>query len=135
MVAGTLRLLPPSPSAPDPLRLQQAEAELLAQELEIGRLRQALHRMARQALALKPLERATPFAFPLMIERLRERLSNESVADRIARMLSQLEKAAGGGSDNDAEQVRESLTFGRDSVMDPPAARTKGRRRSPRRSR
>jgi Lhr-like helicase len=31
--------------------LQQAEAELLAQELEIGRLRTALHRMARQALA------------------------------------------------------------------------------------
>jgi ATP-dependent helicase Lhr and Lhr-like helicase len=74
--------------------LQQAEAELLAQELDIGRLRHALRRMSQQALVLKNLERPTPFAFPLMIERLREKLSNESVADRIARMLAQLEKAA-----------------------------------------
>ena len=117
--------------------LQQAKAELLAQELEVNRLREALHRMARQTLMMKMLERATPFAFPLMVERLREKLSNESVADRIARMLAQLEKAAGGGSDNDAERVRESLAFGRDSTMDPPTARTEGRRRAvrPRRSR
>ena len=30
-----------------------------------------------------------------MVERLREKLSTESVADRIARMLAPLEKAAG----------------------------------------
>ncbi len=114
--------------------LQQAEAELLAQELEIGRLRQALHRMARQTLVLKPLERATPFAFPLMIERLREKLSNESVADRIARMLAQLEKAAGGGTGTDADAVGASLAFGREGAPD--KAATSGRRdRRPRRPR
>ena len=75
--------------------LQQAEAELLAQELDIARLRQTLQRMAAQTLVLKPLARATPLAFPLMVERLREKLSTESVADRIARMLAPLEKAAG----------------------------------------
>lgn len=118
--------------------LQQAEAELLAQELEIGRLREALHRMARQALVIKPLERATPFAFPLMVERLREKLSNESVADRIARMLAQLEKAAGGTTGNDAsanaEVVRESLAFGREGAADKtaPAARRERRPRRPR---
>jgi ATP-dependent helicase Lhr and Lhr-like helicase len=109
--------------------LQQAEAELLAQELEIGRLRGALHRMARQTLLVKPLERATPFAFPLMVERLREKLSNESVADRIARMLAQLEKAAGGEPGGDTDAVRQSLAFGRDSASDKPPQRASGERR------
>ncbi len=117
--------------------LQQAEAELLAQELEIGRLRQALHRMARQALVLKPLERATPFAFPLMVERLREELSNESVADRIARMLAPLEKAAGSGTGHTAEDVNASLAFGREGAPDkatprPPRERRPHRPRRPR---
>jgi ATP-dependent Lhr-like helicase len=109
--------------------LLQAETELLAQELEIGRLRGALHRMARQTLLIKALERATPFAFPLMVERLREKLSNESVADRIARMLAQLEKAAGGEPGNDEDAVRQSLVFGRDGATDKPPQRTPGGRR------
>ena len=109
--------------------LQQAEAELLAQELEIGRLREALRRMARQALVLKDLARPAPFAFPLMVERLREKLSNESVADRIARMLAQLEKAAGGHADSDPEQVRGSLAFGREGAPDKPPAKAKRARR------
>jgi ATP-dependent Lhr-like helicase len=76
--------------------LLQAEQELLAQELEIGRLRASLARMNAQTLSLHALARPTPFAFPLMIERYREQLSSESVADRIARMVEQLELAAGG---------------------------------------
>ncbi|MFZ2988405.1 ligase-associated DNA damage response DEXH box helicase, partial [Ideonella sp.] len=93
--------------------LQQAEAELLAQELEIGRLQSSLARMAGQRLVLKVLARPTPFAFPLMVELFREQLSNEKVADRIARMVGQLEQAAGGGVDvASAEQVRDNLAFG-----------------------
>jgi ATP-dependent Lhr-like helicase len=116
--------------------LQQAQAELLAQELELGRLRQALQRMARQTLILQALERATPFAFPLMIERLREKLSNESVADRIARMLAPLEKAAGGTATSDADAVRESLAFGREGSPDkvPASSQRERRPRRPRRS-
>jgi len=76
--------------------LQQAEAELLAQELEIGRLRASLARMRAQRLVLRTLAKPTPFAFPLMVERFREKLSNESVADRIARMVQQFESAAAG---------------------------------------
>ena len=74
--------------------LHQSEQELLAQELEMGRMHSTLARMNTQRLVLKTLERPTPFSFPLMVERLREQLSNESVADRIARMVQQLEKAA-----------------------------------------
>ncbi len=102
--------------------LLQAEQELLAQELEIGRLRSSLARMNSQRLVLRELPRPTPFAFPLMVERFREQLSNESVADRIARIVQQLEKAAGqapgAGSapSQDAAQVRETLAFGQEGA-------------------
>ncbi|MDP2262762.1 MAG: ligase-associated DNA damage response DEXH box helicase [Hydrogenophaga sp.] len=95
--------------------LRQAEQELLAQELDIARLRDSLTRMAAQTLVLRPLARPTPFAFPLMVERFREKLSNESVADRIARMVAQLEKAAGGAPvAGTAEQVKDRLAFSQD---------------------
>jgi ATP-dependent Lhr-like helicase len=69
-----------------------------------------------------------------MIERLREKLSNESVADRIARMLAQLEKAAGGGTASDADAVGASLAFGREGAPDKtaPAASRERRSRRPR---
>ena len=96
--------------------LLQAEQELLAQELEIGRLRASLDRIATQQLVMQALKRPTPFAFPLMVERFREQLSNESVADRIARMVAQLEKAAGGQmAAGNAEGVKSTLAFGRES--------------------
>ena len=93
--------------------LQQAEQELLAQELDIGRLRASLARMATQRLVLKTLQRPTPFGFPLMVELFREKLSNESVAERIARMVEQLEQAAGGAAAaGGVDQVRGTLAFG-----------------------
>jgi len=115
--------------------LQQAEQELLAQELEIGRLRHSLARMAMQQLVVKALARPTPFAFPLMVERFREQLSNESVADRIARMVAQLEKAAGGAVPvGDVEQVRSTLAFGGAALpVEAHAGDKKPRRRSARR--
>jgi ATP-dependent helicase Lhr and Lhr-like helicase len=62
---------------------------------------------------LKTLLRPTPFGFPLMVELFREKLSNESVAERIARMVEQLEKAAGGAPvARDVDQVRGTLAFG-----------------------
>ena len=106
--------------------LLQSEQELLAQELEIGRLRSSLERMEKQQLVLKLLARPTPFAFPLMVERLREQLSSESVADRIARMVQQLEKAAGlptnteDDTDQAAQKVRAVLAFGQDTLAASP---------------
>ncbi len=114
--------------------LQQAEGEVLALELDIGRLRASLARMAGQRLVLKHPARPTPFAFPLMVERFREQLSNESVADRIARMVAQLEKAAGGGETAEADEVRERLSFG-GAAPEKKAARTPRTARTPRRAR
>jgi ATP-dependent Lhr-like helicase len=111
--------------------LLQAEQELLAQELEIGRLRASLARMNAQTLSLHALARPTPFAFPLMIERYREQLSSESVADRIARMVEQLEKAAGGVvTAGGVERVKSTLAFGQEGAGKPPAPRRERRRPS-----
>jgi ATP-dependent Lhr-like helicase len=99
--------------------LHQAQAELLQLELDITRLRSSLARMASQTLVVKHLSRPTPFAFPLLVERLRETLSNEKLADRIARMVAQLEKAAGGAADSPAAgAVLETLAHGRDALAD-----------------
>ncbi len=101
---------------PENKLLLQAEQELLAQELEIGRLRVSLQRMNAQRLVVNTLPRPTPFAFPLMVERFREKLSNESMADRIARMVEQLEKAAGGAVP--VGDVKAGMAFGKESATE-----------------
>ena len=58
-----------------------------------------------------PIKRPTPFAFPLLVERLRESLSSEKLADRIARMVADLEKAAGAGSYTPEETVHAQSQF------------------------
>ncbi len=79
---------------PDNLLLAQARAELLANELDMDRLARTLRGMQAQTLSVHALTRPTPFALPLMVERFRERLSTETLADRLARMVQALEKAA-----------------------------------------
>lgn len=76
------------------LLLNQAEREALEQELELNRLGKALANMRQARLIWKQIQRPTPFAFPLLIERLRESVSNESLNDRVARMVKDLEEAA-----------------------------------------
>ena len=111
--------------------LMQAEQELLQDELDIQRLADTLARMQGQALVLKQPARATPFAFPLMVERFREKLTNESLADRIARMVQQLERSAGGAvsAETETAQVHEALGFTREPSAAPRASRARGSRR------
>lgn len=77
---------------PDNLLLQQAYDEVLSYQLDEVRLRKALKRIQSQRITLKHTERFTPFAFPIMVDRLRERLSSEKLIDRVQRMQLQLEK-------------------------------------------
>ncbi|WAH60105.1 ligase-associated DNA damage response DEXH box helicase [Pseudomonas silvicola] len=76
------------------LLLTQAQEEVLRQELDVQRLAQTLTRIQGLRLDLHALKRATPLAFPLLVERFRESLSSEKLADRIARMVGELERAA-----------------------------------------
>ncbi|WP_423599390.1 ligase-associated DNA damage response DEXH box helicase [Roseateles sp. MS654] len=87
--------------------LAQAEQELLTQELDVRHLAAALDRMGRQTLQVHVLRKPTPLAFPLMVERFREKLSNESLGDRIARMVSELERSAGGEAVGTAHEPAE----------------------------
>jgi ATP-dependent Lhr-like helicase len=80
---------------PGNLLLAQAEREVLAQELELQRLAAALGRMAAQRLQWAELRTPSPFALPLMVERLRERLSTEQLKDRLDRLLAEGERALG----------------------------------------
>lgn len=68
------------------LLLRQAYDEMLAYQLEIDRFRSALKRIAEQRICQAHIEKPTPLAFPLMVDRLRERMSSEKLEDRIARM-------------------------------------------------
>ncbi|MDP9109904.1 MAG: DNA ligase-associated DEXH box helicase, partial [Pseudomonadota bacterium] len=76
------------------LLLGQAQREVLEQELELQRLRETLNELQQRTLTLHSTQRATPFAFPLMVERFREMLSTEKLSDRVARMVQQLERDA-----------------------------------------
>ena len=78
------------------LLLAQADREVLEQELELARLRSALARMRAMRPLYRHLQQPTPFAFPLLVERLREQVSTEQLADRIARMVAELERRAAG---------------------------------------
>jgi ATP-dependent Lhr-like helicase len=77
------------------LLLTQAQREVLEQELELGRLRATLLELQARRVQFHAIKRATPFGFALMVERFREKLSTEKLSDRVARLVRELEKAAG----------------------------------------
>jgi ATP-dependent Lhr-like helicase len=77
---------------PENLLLTQARREVLDRQLELSRLQSALRRM-QQAEHLRMIpERPTPMAFPLLVDRLRQSLSSEKLADRVARMQAEFER-------------------------------------------
>jgi ATP-dependent Lhr-like helicase len=76
------------------LLLAQAGEEVLREELDIRRLEQTLERISRLQLDLHTIKRPTPLGFPLLVERMRESMSSEKLADRIRRMVDDLEKTA-----------------------------------------
>ncbi len=73
--------------------LTQAEGEVLAQELELSRLQATLTQLQALPRRVVTLAAPSPFALPLMIERLREQLSTEKLKDRLQRLLADGEAA------------------------------------------
>lgn len=76
----------------DNLLYQQAYTETFEHQLEEGRLRMALERIAAQEIVCRTCTKPTPFSFPIITDRLREKLSSEKLADRIKRMTAILMK-------------------------------------------
>ncbi|MHA7831574.1 MAG: ligase-associated DNA damage response DEXH box helicase [Flagellimonas sp.] len=76
----------------DNLLYKQAYTETFEHQLEEGRMRLALERIAEQEIVWQKCSQPTPLSFPIITDRLREKLSNEKLADRIQRMVSKLTK-------------------------------------------
>lgn len=76
------------------LLLGQASAEVLSQELEISRLSATLEKINAGSVKFHQLSQPSPLCVPLMVERLREKLSTEQLSVRLDRIISGLESAA-----------------------------------------
>jgi ATP-dependent Lhr-like helicase len=74
--------------------LGQAEREVLERQLEFSRLAEGLRRMASAPIVLRQTHKPSPFAFPIMVGRFREKLTSEKLADRVARMQLEYDRAA-----------------------------------------
>lgn len=79
---------------PENLLLWQARREVLDRQFEVTRLRRALDRISASRVVVTDPVRPTPFAFPLLVDRLREAVSSETLADRVRKMVAALERKA-----------------------------------------
>ncbi|MBX2962658.1 MAG: ligase-associated DNA damage response DEXH box helicase [Cyclobacteriaceae bacterium] len=69
------------------LLFRQAYEEVMDFQLEEARLRQALERINHQKIIITRPDKPTPFAFPIMVDRLsRDKLTSEQLKDRIQKM-------------------------------------------------
>jgi len=73
---------------PDNLLFQQAYRETFEHQLEEGRLIQSLERIKSQEIVWRRTQKPTPFSFPIITDRLREKLSSETLAERIKKMTA-----------------------------------------------
>jgi ATP-dependent Lhr-like helicase len=71
------------------LLLRQAYEEVMDFQLEEARLRAALERITHQKIVITHPHEPTPFAFPIMVDRMREKLTSEKLEDRIRKMSLQ----------------------------------------------
>jgi ATP-dependent Lhr-like helicase len=78
--------------------LRQARREVLDEQLELSRLEAALQRAAQQEWLHVATPRPGPLAFPLLVERLNNRMSNETVLERIQRMQEEAIRREGSGA-------------------------------------
>jgi ATP-dependent Lhr-like helicase len=79
---------------PETLLLFQAHREVL----ERSRLGRALERIAGGRVTISEVERPTPLAFALLVDRAREQVSSEKFLDRVRRLAAPLERAADRGN-------------------------------------
>lgn len=74
------------------LLLQEAYDEVMTFQMEEVRMRDALERMQVQHVIIKEMKQFSPFCFPILTERFREKFTNEKLEDRVKKMISKLEE-------------------------------------------
>lgn len=72
---------------PKNLLLRQAYEEALFYGIEEQRLFKYLKSIDYSKLTIKEIEKPTPFCFPIMVDRLRDSLSSESLESRVEKMI------------------------------------------------
>ena len=80
---------------PENLLLRQAEKEVRERQLEHTRLAKTLERLSKSNLVITHPPRPTPLAFPILVDRLRETLTSETMGDRIRKLSLKLETETG----------------------------------------
>jgi ATP-dependent Lhr-like helicase len=63
--------------------------------------------MAASAIVLRQTHKPSPFAFPIMVGRFREKLTSEKLADRVQRMQLEYDRAV--PPEEEGEGEREDL--------------------------
>ena len=77
---------------PDNLLLKQARAEVLNQQMEQELVIEAVRKINRKSIQVRYPSQLTPFSFPILVDRLsRTSLSSESIEDKIAKILAQMD--------------------------------------------
>lgn len=77
----------------DNLLYLQAHEEVMTFQLEEARMRDTLTKIQNCHIIISKPEKATPFSFPIIVDRLNlERVSSEKLEDRIRKMVAALEK-------------------------------------------
>jgi ATP-dependent Lhr-like helicase len=79
---------------PENFLVAQANREVLENQLEHQRLTASLNRMSASRIRIVDVRHPTPLAFPIMVNRLRAKVSSEKLTDRVRKMQLQLESAA-----------------------------------------
>ena len=73
---------------PDNLLMQQARNQVLQRQFERSRLTRMLKELQQVTWHWQGLDSASPFALPLMLERVADQLSSEDIEARVARMTA-----------------------------------------------
>ena len=74
------------------LLIKQAHNEVNNYQLEKTRIKKCLKRMSNLKILIKEIKIPTPFAFPLLVERLNNTLSNESIEKRVDKLIKSYEE-------------------------------------------
>jgi len=67
--------------------IKQSHQEVKEYQLENKRISRSLERLKNFKMLLNEIQTPTPFAFPLLVERLKNTLSNEPIEKRVEKLI------------------------------------------------
>jgi ATP-dependent Lhr-like helicase len=77
---------------PDNLLYLQTYDEVMTFQLEESRMRKSLNKITDSHILISRPTKATPFSFPIIVDRLREKLTSEKLEAQIKKMTAELLK-------------------------------------------